>query len=1391
MLPGISKQRASAKETDAEPAPAPSDEAAAPGESSANEQTAADGVLTLTERVRPALLFTAEHSESEAARVLTIRVSRGARSGQREDMTNPDVADGLYVELPPPTSQRSQQLFGARLEAPFFGGKEKDPPSKAICPETGALLRQPDPVRHVRLRMPSVLAELQSHTKPSNLETARPSPVLWGSLESSLVEGARESEHVLHVSIGALQLHDHPLFLAENALQSTLRALAAQLSDARERQLLQLHAHKIAELNLAIGALREQIAAREASGEASGAAAASDGASTTGGGSGAGAGGALDLSDLRRRLAMQLVECLQTRQLKDEQECSERLLVRRMLQLWQRIKAERNAQGFRASRVKLQVQLRPQLLAQDEADLEEDREEEAAELALLAELQAELEATPLRSYALAQGAHSRDAALAHVSQRQRELRRKAGEDELVPLYTETTEPTGKHRLDDQELGRQERAARQQYYCVLLLDAKVVGATAAAPLHPHDFCVRLDTSMQLQLMQAPQAMSLQLWQRRYAGLADKMLAEVFVAVPGVASPPLPHWQQYSFTARRNFKAEHDTSAARLGDRAASLGEGEPPPLREVTPVEQRCLRGQIELAVAWTTKPAQSKRQMEAAAEGALLPGNKRSRLVNFANGALDPNLVKLHVLPETLDPNAPQDAPLLSIISRAERSGAAGAFRLKQLLRELLWSERWVQSDRTKLLELRGQKPDEWSTLLKELPEGERVVAATDAQINPRMRELLKPRVEHSEPPQEEGDRGPQQGSKVRNWLAKMLTRHERAQKKRQYRMQTDDYVREPMLEVEPAEVNCNAFLKIFESRRKLNPRRRARQPEAGSAEVARFVEIVVQAGIDMPVRAAEKGAARQPRLVVECSFQGHKETTDVKAGANPTWNQILNLPMHAPEDDWSQGALSRLADAIVFNVYDLQRRSRVDSRDPSIRTTREEPYLLGSFSIPFSTLYREGKLEGLFPLTMPPVLLGYEKEESALTQEVSATLVPASAIKLFMTVNPLLPPFKEERQKERATKADRQMQEFAAVWIKSVRSKLPRASCDRYLRVFAPALDGEKTLLCRYVRPQPPPRELAGSEKLLLRFVSLVPFLEDATLGSGTRLDIWNTSESFLELCAGDEEEHALLLCNFFLSMRREAYVVLGHGIPEGETCYVLTKSLQREDCQLWNAHTGRVYTLDDTSCPLTSVGCVFNDKNIWANIQKSAEPQLVNWELFDPKLWRPFFSRKGGYPEPQYATSVQVAQLRYRRTAEEYRLNVEREVEERLQRQFEDRRAQAHRPTDWNHSVAAKLKLLLRRFEEDASGVKTLTQVEHDAVLERVRASYRVVGMPINMSYTELAPLVERLEATNIFSADSPHMQFVLTTYVHAYTNQICSVWVYVASLEDLRKGDRASLR
>ena len=99
----------------------------------------------------------------------------------------------------------------------------------------------------------------------------------------------------------------------------------------------------------------------------------------------------------------------------------------------------------------------------------------------------------------------------------------------------------------------------------------------------------------------------------------------------------------------------------------------------------------------------------------------------------------------------------------------------------------------------------------------------------------------------------------------------------------------------------------------------------------------------------------------------------------------------------------------------------------------------------------------------------------------------------------------------------------------------------------------------------------------------------------------------------------------------KKDAYVVLGTELPEGDAAYVLTlrdrdAAGNRHAVRLWNAHTGRVYARDDarsplSACPLSGVGLVFNDRNVWANRQLADRPREMRWDLDDVACWKPLF--------------------------------------------------------------------------------------------------------------------------------------------------------------------------
>ena len=110
--------------------------------------------------------------------------------------------------------------------------------------------------------------------------------------------------------------------------------------------------------------------------------------------------------------------------------------------------------------------------------------------------------------------------------------------------------------------------------------------------------------------------------------------------------------------------------------------------------------------------------------------------------------------------------------------------------------------------------------------------------------------------------------------------------------------------------------------------------------------------------------------------------------------------------------------------------------------------------------------------------------------------------------------------------------------------------------------------------------------------------------------------------MMVGSEIEHAMLLCNFFTTIGKKAFLVLGQGVPEGDTAYVLTVEESGEQDRLWNPMTAESFSISETFCPLESVYAIANENNIWGNIQLSDKPNRIRWDFAQGNDWMPLFS-------------------------------------------------------------------------------------------------------------------------------------------------------------------------
>ena len=58
------------------------------------------------------------------------------------------------------------------------------------------------------------------------------------------------------------------------------------------------------------------------------------------------------------------------------------------------------------------------------------------------------------------------------------------------------------------------------------------------------------------------------------------------------------------------------------------------------------------------------------------------------------------------------------------------------------------------------------------------------------------------------------------------------------------------------------------------------------------------------------------------------------------------------------------------------------------------------------------------------------------------------------------------------------------------------------------------------------------------------------------------------------------------------------------------------------------------------------------------------------------------------------------------------------------------------------------------------------------------------MNMPFTELDAVVSAVKMTNIHNVEHSRVQFVLSTLVVPYPNDVFSVWVYIVSLVPLQQ-------
>lgn len=609
-------------------------------------------------------------------------------------------------------------------------------------------------------------------------------------------------------------------------------------------------------------------------------------------------------------------------------------------------------------------------------------------------------------------------------------------------------------------------------------------------------------------------------------------------------------------------------------------------------------------------------------------------------------------------------------------------------------------------------------------------------------------------------------------------------------------------------------FLKsLFAPARPLHPQRKAKAtPVVVSDPKDCEVTVTIRRAWGLPARDTTSGRKLTDentlRPYVQVVFQNSQQETSIGAGSAPAWNEDLVFPFVPYRNDFSPESLRQCTDKIYINIFDEMVRDI--QNDPRLRGTEEhnrlERQFLGSVAVPFSTLLSNPQLDGTYRIRVPVVMLGYkamympelviDKEGDALHGNDAGF---RSYLSVFITINPPLQILAKNIPIHDSTENELIIL-YNDRWQKECLAMFP----NRDFNAITLDINSRAVFISKYILPQTPPN-LPGSgdiKKQLARFVSMIPNTPDAVSFVGN-CDLWTTSDQLFNMLSGDEEEHAILLCNYFLTLDAvDAYVVLGYAVPEGPTAYVMTREQRSDDgggglrgllkldqedpsIQFWNAVTGDCYSGRDSFSPLKQIDCIFNNHNVWGNVQLSSNPINMMFDLANTSAWKAFFTSKREPPggSPFSGPSVQVPSLEYSEISKPRAETVQSNITKALKQEIRLLRERKGHTTRFNGMVSDELRRkVLSHFEE--AHYDSSKGFELSRVLETISEQQGLRGFPINFPYINMEDAVEQVISTYHFIEDIPGqgIQFGLGVHVAPYPNDVYSCWVYLVTINTL---------
>ena len=308
----------------------------------------------------------------------------------------------------------------------------------------------------------------------------------------------------------------------------------------------------------------------------------------------------------------------------------------------------------------------------------------------------------------------------------------------------------------------------------------------------------------------------------------------------------------------------------------------------------------------------------------------------------------------------------------------------------------------------------------------------------------------------------------------------------------------------------------------------------------------------------------------LQIQFQGQVHQLSLNNNVSSSLKRVLEFPLKNGSTSFSPLWLKRVIEPIKITLFDQAELSigsgggYYEDED----ATFEEPRFIGHIDILLSAIYEGGKIEGNIPFVEPSLIMGYEKIGTTrgtildVERQDSGTVERADdgeeirlneAIRNPTSLNVLVsidPPICLPTKHGLVSNDSLSFTMKAKSWMNDY-SQYNLHCGKRYCNILITGPNGNQFLINQFLKKQRPPHGYDTMYRCA-HYVSLIPFLQNwESLKKEIRVKTWSTSQLFLNVIAGDWEEHAALLANYFSYLGRDrsiaVFLVFGFSIAEG----------------------------------------------------------------------------------------------------------------------------------------------------------------------------------------------------------------------------------------------------